>query len=247
MDEKNKKFIIQNRQYQYPYHYLFLMDRNIRHIIHGYGLGIEYLTYIYFIIDKIKKIPYGKILDVGCGDGYMLNNLNDNKLKYGIDLSEKSILYARSFANDAKFEFKDLFELNEEYDIITLIEVLEHIPDDFIEKFIKKILSLIKKDGYFILSVPTTIIPLNKKHYRHYDEQLLNDHIGNKNIQLIEEFRIYKESNIFKFLNKMLSNKFYTITNDRLLSKLWQWNFKYNTYGNKSTGRHIVRVYKKIL
>lgn len=54
------------------------------------------------------------------------------------NLSQKAIM----------FEIKDLFKLEEEYDLISLIEVLEHIPNDFVELFMTKVLSLIKKDGY---------------------------------------------------------------------------------------------------
>jgi len=243
----NPKFELQDNQYEFPYHYLAFMDNDTPQIKKTLDWGIEYLTYVSVIIEEIKKLKFNNILDVGCGDGYLLNNLETKSEKYGIDLSKKAIMFANAFSKDTKFEIKDLFTLDTKYDLILLIEVLEHIPNNFVEPFITQVLSLINKDGYFIISVPTTVIPLNKKHYRHYDEALLTEHIENfGNVELISETRVYKESKLHKFIMRLLNNKIWSINSKYILNKFWKWHLKNNVNADNQSGYHIIRVYRKL-
>ena len=242
----NPKFEIQDKQYLFPYHYLAFMDEKTPQIKRTLGWGFEYLTYMNVVIEEIKKLKYKNILDVGCGDGYLLNNLETNADKLGIDLSEKAIMFANAFAKDAKFEIKDLFTLDTKYDVISLIEVLEHIPNDIVEPFMTQVLSLINKDGHFIISVPTTVLPLNKKHYRHYDEKLLSEHIEKfGNVELVEEKRVYKMPSLSKFYMRLLNNRIWTINAKPILNKFWKWHVKKNINADKKTGYHLIRVYRK--
>ena len=99
-----------------------------------------------------------------------------------------------------------------------MISLIEHIPNDFVELFMTKVLSLIKKDGYFIISVPTTVIPLNKKHYRHYDEKLLSEHIEKfGDVELIKERRVYKMTPTLKLVMRLLNNRVWSINSKTLL------------------------------
>ena len=241
------KFEIQDNQYEFPYHYLAFMDNKTPQIKRTLGWGFEYLSYMNEVIEEIKQLEYKNILDVGCGDGYLLNHLETDAEKLGIDLSQKAIMFANAFAKDSKFEIKDLFKLEEEYDLISLIEVLEHIPNDFVELFMTKVLSLIKKDGYFIISVPTTVIPLNKKHYRHYDEKLLSEHIEKfGDVELIKERRVYKMTPTLKLVMRLLNNRVWSINSKILLNLFWKWHVKNNINATKENGYHIVRIYKKL-
>lgn len=45
------------------------------------------------VLDEIKKLNPKSILD-----GYLLNNLDLNCEKYGVDLSQKAILFAQAFS-----------------------------------------------------------------------------------------------------------------------------------------------------
>jgi cyclopropane fatty-acyl-phospholipid synthase-like methyltransferase len=243
----NPKFEIQDNQYEFPYHYLAFMDKETPQIKRTLDWGFEYLTYMNVVSAEIKKLKFKNILDVGCGDGYLLNNLETDADKLGIDLSEKAIVFANAFSKDAKFEIKDLFALDTKYDLISLIEVLEHIPNDFVELFMKQVLNLINKDGHFIISVPTTVIPLNKKHYRHYDEQLLSEHIENfSNVELVGEKRVFKMSGLLKFCMRLLNNRIYSINSTYILNRFWKWHLKNNVKADKDTGYHIIRIYKKL-
>lgn len=240
------KYEIQESLYDFPYHYLAYLESNTPHIKRTLHWGFEYLTYMGVVMHEIQKLKHLNILDIGCGDGYLLNHLNTEAEKFGVDLSEKAISFAKAFSTDARFEVEDIFNIKKTYDLVSLIEVLEHIPDNFIEKFMIQVIELIKKDGYFIISVPTTVIPLSKKHYRHYDENLLSEQIEMYgNMELVKEIRAYKESGLFKFGSSLLNNRLWSINSNVILKMFWNWHKRNNYFGDKSNGFHIVRIYKK--
>lgn len=245
----NPKFEAQNNQYEFPYHYLAYLDKDTPQIKRTLDWGIEYLTYMKVVIDEIHSLKYNNILDIGCGDGYLLNNLETTASKLGIDLSEKAIMFANAFAKDARFEIKDLFTIDNQYDLISLIEVLEHIPNDFVDSFMQKVLSLVKKNGHFVISVPTTAMPLGNKHYRHYDEKLLDQHIDvNKHgIELIKEIRVFNMTSKLRFCLRMINNKVWTINHKGMLKKFWNWHMNTNKLASEDDGFHLIRVYKKTI
>jgi 2-polyprenyl-3-methyl-5-hydroxy-6-metoxy-1,4-benzoquinol methylase len=244
---ENNKFKIQDDQYMFPYHYLAQMKGNTPKINMTIDWGFEYLTYMTIVSDIIKNLPHDNILDIGCGDGYLLNNLVTNSDKYGIDLSERAIKLANALSKDANFEVKDLFLIDNQYDVVSLIEVLEHIPLDFIEKFITTSLKLVKLNGYFVISVPTDVLPLNRKHYRHYNKKLLSKHIESYgNLELVDERIVYNRTFLSRLIIKFLNNKLWTINSTFILNSFWKWHSNNNFIANESNGCHLIRVYKKI-
>ena len=118
----NPKFETQDNQYEFPYHYLASMNEETPQIKKTLGWGFEYLSYMNEVLFEIGNLKYNNILDVGCGDGYLLNHLETDSKKLGIDLSQNAIIFANAFAKDAKFEIRDLLTLEEKYDLISLIE-----------------------------------------------------------------------------------------------------------------------------
>ena len=110
-------------------------------------------------------IPYyptkkdAKILDIGCGMGFLLLALakhNYTDLK-GIDIDEGQVKSCQAKGLDVQIIKDSIAYLNENknsFDFISAFDVLEHIaPNDQIE-FIKAIKTALKIDGQFICSVP---------------------------------------------------------------------------------------------
>lgn len=108
------------------------------------------------VIDKkrsrSKKLD---ILDVGCGTGSVtipLAFFGDSVV--GIDLDEKSIMIAdeRNMFDNLKFYKQDISKIDKKFDIITCIQVIEHLkkPEALIAELGKKL----KQDGILILSTP---------------------------------------------------------------------------------------------
>ena len=116
-----------------------------------YSLHKEFLKFI--MINELDNI-----LDIGCGQGYFLNNLEINKKKaLGIDLSEKQIEICREKGLNAKnIALEELSKLEEKFDCATAIfDVLNYIPKVELEKFVLEVAKVLNPNAYFIFDVNT--------------------------------------------------------------------------------------------
>lgn len=94
------------------------------------------------------------LLDMGCGDGEFLKYVNDKVEKNGIDFSRTGIEKARQKVK-GNFYVGDIneTEFNDScFDIITIIETLEHVDNP--EDTLRETKRLLKNGGKFIISVP---------------------------------------------------------------------------------------------
>jgi 2-polyprenyl-3-methyl-5-hydroxy-6-metoxy-1,4-benzoquinol methylase len=116
------------------------------------------------------------IIDVGCGTGGNIASLADAYRVAGIDSSADAIQWARQrFPNINFIEGyapKDLGPLMQEARLITLMDVLEHVPDDF--HLLSSLLAAASPGTYFIVTVPADQSLWSKHdetfgHYRRYD------------------------------------------------------------------------------
>ncbi|TSC91531.1 MAG: 2-polyprenyl-3-methyl-5-hydroxy-6-metoxy-1,4-benzoquinol methylase [Parcubacteria group bacterium Licking1014_17] len=101
-------------------------------------------------------IRNGKLLDVGCGTGgFLVEAKRAGFNTIGIDFDENQINTAKNYGltdvySDDILNF--LNKHNDEYDVITGLEIIEHLdnPKEFLEAVFKSI----KIGGYFCLSTP---------------------------------------------------------------------------------------------
>ena len=114
----------------------------------------------YLFIDKmLSMIPPEDVAcacDVGCGTGNLLAALEGRGIKLsGIDTSRESldIATAKLGLGAAHLENMDVFDLNEKFDLVFLMDVLEHIEDDAaMLKYLSE--KVLRKNGYLIVTVP---------------------------------------------------------------------------------------------
>jgi SAM-dependent methyltransferase len=189
------------------------------------------------------------VLDVGCGDGYFLGNLPDSiETKLGVDLSIKAISFAKAFHPECDFRVEDVGNITTQFDIVSVIEVLEHIPDDQVSEFLCALSRRINDTGTLIISVPTTVLPLNNKHYRHYDIQILNDQIiaSDCDLKLVEVEYIYSSPWWFKLYQLFSNNKLFYFEFKPFIQYSWKKIWNEYRYVDESKGYHLVAYFKKI-
>ncbi len=152
-------------------------------------LKVLYRPYICPFDDLLNLFPSQKsIFDIGCGSGTFLSLCAEfvKPVKIGgIEISKILIDNAQVLLN--KFDIpisvnvyngKDFPDEIKEYDIITLIDVLHHVPKNQQTEFLKKIHDKMKSGGTFILKdidASSSLVYANKIH-----DLLLSKEIGNE-------------------------------------------------------------------
>jgi 2-polyprenyl-3-methyl-5-hydroxy-6-metoxy-1,4-benzoquinol methylase len=95
----------------------------------GYETNPADLNRRAMLLSVIPQKPYARVLDIGCGNGFVTNRLPGDSI-IGIDQSENAIAYARSRkAPHIEFLQKSFFELQEanwsrRFDLIVITGVL---------------------------------------------------------------------------------------------------------------------------
>lgn len=116
------------------------------------------LSYISRIPEELKKIGARKVLDLGCGSGWLSVYLARQGFEVlGVDVSEQAINLAKTWAlqEDLKigFDVADAAQLNYEdgsFDAIVANSIFEHFPLEQARALADKVFSLLKEGGVFI-------------------------------------------------------------------------------------------------
>ncbi len=110
------------------------------------------------IVKKILCDIYGlterHILDVGCGSGLMIKTLYNTYNIYGLEKSKIAInLCKKKYKSRIKQGYlPEKVPFKKKFDAILMMDVLEHIEDDFTSLLV--INKLLKKNGRIIITVP---------------------------------------------------------------------------------------------
>jgi 2-polyprenyl-3-methyl-5-hydroxy-6-metoxy-1,4-benzoquinol methylase len=235
---KNKE-LLQEEEYITPYHH---------EVKENEYAGISYFSIIRIIIKILKEINPKNLLDFGCGDGKLIYELNDNKTKLtGIDTSEKAINFAKIFTPSAKFIAEDInkYKTKQKFDVITSVEVLEHLQPNDLNKVINSLHNLLKKDGYFIITVPSNNIPRFEKHYQHFSINSMQNILGEK-FKIIKSIGHYDISKTYELLYALSTNNYISITS-KYYQKFLNRYFKNNIEKTKLNNcRRLIFICKKI-
>ena len=132
---------IQEGLYEFPYHHIPKYDNKKFSTMRAYRGSHQYIAAINFLLSKINEIDFKNLLDIGCGDGkylYEISKKYPSKLFVGIDYSEQAILFATAMSPKIKFICGDITKNTiGKFDLIILIETLEHIKPELIPNFMK--------------------------------------------------------------------------------------------------------------
>lgn len=111
----------------------------------------RYFTFRKVIKEVQKYVPRGKLLDVGCYCGYFLDVAREAGYEVeGLELSMWAAEQARLLDLPIHSDTLSCIPFDENYDVITLWDVVEHFSDPRAE--LLEINRLLKKDGYLFLS-----------------------------------------------------------------------------------------------
>lgn len=92
-----------------------------------------------------------RLLDFGCGLGHFLDSAYDfGYLVHGVEFNEYAINYIRNRYTYKIIPYEDFIKIDEQFDVITLFDVIEHLRDPF--ETLNRLYSLINKEGLLIIS-----------------------------------------------------------------------------------------------
>lgn len=123
-----------------------LMDDN--------GIGKLYADdFIQYICKNEKNIAGKKILEIGCGTGYLLYELQKLGAEVlGIEPGKHGVEGGKKYKIPVVNRFFNPLEMTEKYDIVIFYAVLEHMQDA--GRFLKDVKTVLEANGKIVLAVP---------------------------------------------------------------------------------------------
>ena len=234
----NRRRKEQEEQYSFPYHYLPHFEQGVFQQHRYWSSGYRYLGRLKVALDLLHSVPFTSLLDIGCGDGRFLKEVQNsygNKRLLGIDASQKAIELARRINPALEFVQQNILgsSITSDYDFATLLDVLEHIPRDAVCKFMTEVAHAIVPGGYLIITVPHTNSALISKHYQHFDSNKLLKLLSPdfEDIQFTPfDYLSYQ----FRIIQRLAGGcgKYFIITHHSLSTAIFKYYMKKCLYGS---------------
>jgi SAM-dependent methyltransferase len=111
------------------------------------------------MLQMLQAISFKKVVDVGCGAGKLLENIQINYPDaelFGFDITANVHEFWKKRPAAIKFSNEDFFSSNTRYDLLMLIDVFEHVENyyDFLRK-------LLPRSENFIFHIPLDMCALS--------------------------------------------------------------------------------------
>jgi len=185
------------------------------------------------IIQRLFKKHLGKqpskVLEIGCGTGYVLKGLEETFSNYelvGSEIHLEGIKFAKERLPNIDFIQLDATNMPFEdlYDAVGAFDVLEHIDED--ELVMKQVHKSLKEGGLFFISVPQyqwmwSINDDIAYHKRRYSRKELKEKLSNSGFEVI-----YMSSFVFTLFPFMYFSRFFKpknvteITNEIIIKEM---------------------------
>ena len=151
------------------------------------------------IYKTVAKIVRGRIADIGFGTGFGSHLLATNGADvYGFEVDETAIRFAQEVFTSDKLHFtygdivtrRGMDGLNNIFDWVVMIDVIEHIEDD--RQAVMNVRKCLKEKGLFVCSTPNRLSRYRKssEHIREYSPEELRGLL--KQVFATVELRNYK-------------------------------------------------------
>jgi 2-polyprenyl-3-methyl-5-hydroxy-6-metoxy-1,4-benzoquinol methylase len=142
-------------------------------------------------VEKSINLSKSKIVYIGCGSGKFVNYLLEKKIdSYGIEPSKP--LYNKYLKENTKFYNSTIEDFskssNIKFDVITLLDVLEHV--EYPSIFIDHIIQLQAPEGYLIIEIPlygSLLSKISGKNWHFFNKYHLSYFTKSRLISLLNE------------------------------------------------------------
>jgi 2-polyprenyl-3-methyl-5-hydroxy-6-metoxy-1,4-benzoquinol methylase len=123
---------------------------------YGNFVNFPHWNEILKIIRLYKKS--GRLLDIGCAYGLLVNTASEHFEGYGIDVSKFALAKSREFCKSdvsmssaEKLPFRD-----ESFDVVTLMDTLEHVP--LMSRCLQDVTRVLRGNGILMLQLPNPLL-----------------------------------------------------------------------------------------
>jgi 2-polyprenyl-3-methyl-5-hydroxy-6-metoxy-1,4-benzoquinol methylase len=164
-----------------------------------------------------RFVQPGRLLDVGCATGFFLTQAQARGWQVeGLDVSHFAIGYIQD-----RFGFNvqrgSLLELDyrlNSYDLITLWDVIEHVPDP--KGYVQRVTALLKTGGVFVLATPDIDsfparmtgkrwvgYKLSEEHVYYFAPRTLQRLLNEAGMDVIDSYHVGKYVTFNLFMNRL--------------------------------------------
>ena len=190
----------------------------------------EFFTYQYgsSIAELVNIKAKDKVLDYGCGSGELIKHLTlGSNNVYGMDFAPETVnavndRYKNNSSFRSCFTYDQILENPLTYDIIFVIEVIEHLTDDYLDELFINLKKLTHPKSKIIITTPNDEnLRLNTvycpecdhtfhrwQHVRNWSQDSLSDYVTSKGLSNFITYTLnfsIKNKNFFKkIINKLL-------------------------------------------
>lgn len=238
---------LQEAQYAFPYHYLPRIEDGAFRFHHVVPWGHEYLSYMSHVAGLLGKFAWTSLLDVGCGDGRLPSLIQrrfPERRIIGLDMSERAISLARAMVPEGEFVAGDVTSsdlFSEPFDCATCIDTIEHIEPGFLPAFVDGIRSQLLPGATLIVTVPSTNVPVNRKHYQHFNADTLAAVLsGPFEIERIDYLN--GTSRLLNAIRALLTNRFYTVTSGAVLTAFYRFYVRRYLESDRDRGGRLLAI-----
>ena len=118
--------------------------------------------------DFVKALPGKKVLDLGCGPGFVEKYFSDKGYDItGVDIAENMIKVAKKLAPEAKYcniNVTDVSELEGEFDGVIGIHIAQFLDKDQLKEMFNSVYEKLEKNGKFLFIFTNTCHPSTGYH-----------------------------------------------------------------------------------
>jgi ubiquinone/menaquinone biosynthesis C-methylase UbiE len=131
------------------------------------------------VLARCELPQEARLLDAGCGAGGMLSALNVYGSVSGLDMNPELVALARQrgYEDVVAGIVEELPWVDESFDLVTLLDVLEHTADDLVT--LEEMRRVIRPGGHLLVTVPAYQVlwsnhDVVNDHYRRYSRRTLH-------------------------------------------------------------------------